>query len=98
MTRQCGWLSLAALLLMVSSVGCSSSQVVRGQNVEGMQTVNAGTEWDPYCDPYGGHGGQDCVVKYRVPSDYVYPPPGDAPSTVVYPYYTHKGPDCFFAK
>ena len=35
-------------------------------------------------------------MKYREPRDLVYPPPGDQPATVQYPYYTVKGPDCFF--
>jgi len=43
------------------------------------------------------HGGrvQDWCVPYHVPHDFVYPNAGP-PATVQYPYYTCKGPDCFF--
>lgn len=37
-------------------------------------------------------GGQ----PYCIPRDLAYPPPGDMPGIVQYPYYTNKGPDCFF--
>lgn len=33
---------------------------------------------------------------YHVPHDLSYPPHGDMPGIVQYPYYTNKGPDCFF--
>lgn len=55
----------------------------------GCQGCNGG------CDECGclfGHGGR----PYCVPNDLVYPPPGDMPGIVQYPYYTNKGPDCFF--
>lgn len=35
-------------------------------------------------------------MKYREPQNLVYPPAGDEPAVVQYPYYTVKGPDCFF--
>lgn len=51
------------------------------------------------CDGRGrrcnGQGRGDCWVPYHVPDDYVFPTPGP-PATVQYPYYTCKGPDCFF--
>jgi hypothetical protein len=97
-------LSVAACaMLALSAVGCGRfSQTVRAQNLEGAMPYTVGTgQWDPNCPPgmdaYGtGFGGAPCAVRFRVPGDFVYPPPGDAPATVVYPYYTHKGPDCFF--
>lgn len=61
-----------------------------------------------HCRCHGGchgchgccHGGCDecCFggTPYCVPRDLAYPPPGDMPGIVQYPYYTSKGPDCFF--
>jgi len=43
---------------------------------------------------YGGRCANWCV-PYHVPHDYVFPVAGP-PATVQYPYYTCKGPDCFF--
>ena len=35
--------------------------------------------------------------NYKVPDNLVYPNPMPTPAgLVMYPYYTHKGPDCFF--
>ena len=47
------------------------------------------------CRRCGGRGCQSCWVPYHVPRDFVFPNAGP-PATVQYPYYTCKGPDCFF--
>ena len=44
----------------------------------------------------GGRGCGMCCRPFHVPRDLVYPPAGDVPAIVQYPYYTCKGPDCFF--
>jgi hypothetical protein len=69
--------------------------------------VNAyGEECDPNC--FDGNGrcrhclgaGCRCCRPYRVPRNLMYPPqdeiPGVSSGIVQYPYYTCKGPDCFF--
>ena len=57
---------------------------------------------DDDCDGMraGGHFGKhgcygSCGVPYHVPHDFVFPQAGP-PAVVQYPYYTCKGPDCFF--
>jgi hypothetical protein len=35
-------------------------------------------------------------TPYHIPHDLSYPSAGDQFGVVQYPYYTHKGPDCFF--
>lgn len=94
-----------AALLLPSMTGCSSqnSQVARGQapsptyvNAHGEEClddcVDVTTGRCRYCR---GRGCRHCR-PYRVPRDLVYPPRGDLPAIVQYPYYTCKGPDCFF--
>lgn len=68
--------------------------------------------YGPTCPPagYGGYGAYpdphhrrfaydpQYDIRYRVPDGLRYPPPGDVPAVVQYPYYTHKGPDDFFLK
>lgn len=49
---------------------------------------------DSLCNPYPGHVGYK--MTYKEPNCLVYPPANDQPATVQYPYYTLKGPDCFF--
>jgi hypothetical protein len=70
--------------------------------------VNAyGEECDPNCFDDSGRcrhcrgAGCKCCRPYRVPKNLVYPPAGmdgtaGAGGIVQYPYYTCKGPDCFF--
>jgi hypothetical protein len=87
-------------------VGCSHHpNIVRGQSpAEGPGQPTVVGTYDPTCPPgYGpacppGHcPWADCYdFKYREPRDLVYPPPNAAPPVVQYPYYTCKGPDCFF--
>lgn len=54
-----------------------------------------------YCGP-DGCGHEFCAppscyrFQYRVPQGLNYPPPNAMPGMVQYPYYTVKGPDCFF--
>lgn len=57
------------------------------------------------CPPGYGHGQGDCNTgigqdkfsyAYKVPNDLVYPPAGGVGGSVVYPYYTHRGPSDFF--
>ena len=53
------------------------------------------------CAP-GGFGHDFCAppqshrFQYVVPQGLNYPPPNAMPGVVQYPYYTVKGPDCFF--
>jgi hypothetical protein len=68
--------------------------------------------YGPGCPPagYGGYGAYpdprhrrfaydpQYNIRYRIPDGLRYPPPGDVPAVVQYPYYTHKGPDDFFLK
>ncbi len=100
---------VAAAACLPFAVGCSqNSQVVRGQQPEfapPAENVIYGDEYgDEDCDECDRHGrhGRGCHCRkcrpYCVPNDLVYPPPGDAPAVVQYPYYTVKGPDCFFHK
>lgn len=45
----------------------------------------------------GGYGYERSYkFKYKEPRDLRYPPVGDVPAVVQYPYYTFKGPDDFF--
>lgn len=54
-----------------------------------------------YCSPYDC-GRDFCAprqayrFKYVVPQGLSYPEPNAMPGVVQYPYYTFKGPDCFF--
>jgi len=45
----------------------------------------------PYCAPRQWHR-----FSYHVPAGLSYPPANSMPAVVQYPYYVHKGPDCFF--
>ncbi|MFN0052199.1 MAG: hypothetical protein ACKV0T_08405 [Planctomycetales bacterium] len=91
-----------AAALLPGLIGCSQNpNLVRGQNPE-FCPVPEGMSGE-YCPPDDGmchngcHGPHCCHCRpYCIPNDLVYPPPGDAPAIVQYPYYTTKGPDCFF--
>lgn len=92
-------LSLFAVALLTLTVGCgATSQVVRSQGPSGPATY--GGEYCPEdCNPYCADGCIDC--RYNIPRDLSYPPGamggfGAMPAVVQYPYYTCKGPDCFF--
>jgi hypothetical protein len=86
------WLVAVAACLPFA-VGCSqNSQVVRGQQPDYCPPMYGGE----YCDDGGWCNGWCNCQPYCVPNDLVYPPPGDMPAIVQYPYYTNKGPDCFF--
>jgi hypothetical protein len=94
-------LSLAAAAACLTfAVGCSqNSHVVRGQQPEYGTPVVSGDycEIDDDSNCRHGHGCHCSMCQpYCVPNDLVYPPPGDQPAIVQYPYYTTKGPDCFF--
>lgn len=94
------------------AVGCSSqraqvakaqvgqAQVARGQQADYCPPGAQGNVvYGDYCDDGCSHGPGCCCLRcrpYCVPNDLVYPPPGDLPGIVQYPYYTTKGPDCFF--
>jgi hypothetical protein len=99
---------VAAAALVPLFVGCSSqrAQVARGQAPAGQNVTAYGEE---ICDEDGyalssrrhlcRHcGGRGCCYcrPYHVPRDLSYPPEAGLPATVQYPYYTCKGPDCFF--
>jgi hypothetical protein len=57
-------------------------------------------ECEEYCDDGRHCHGPGCkchhCLPYHIPHDLSYPPMGDMPGVVQYPYYTCKGPDCFF--
>jgi hypothetical protein len=97
----------AAAALLPLFVGCSSqrSQVARAQSPSGQYVTAYGDEVcddDCYdqgrrhrCKHCGGRGCSACCRPYHVPTDLSYPPA--SPMAIVqYPYYTCKGPDCFF--
>lgn len=81
------------------------AQIARSQSPAGTTPAASG---DEYCDEdcfdeagncrhCQGHGCCHCR-GYRIPRHMVYPPQGELPGIVQYPYYTCKGPDCFFAE
>ncbi len=99
----------AAAALFTLCVGCSSqkAQVARGQGPAGTYTTAYG---DPICDQeceaqntrrrgckccMGRGCGACCGNPYCVPRNLSYPQAAP-PAIVQYPYYTCKGPDCFF--
>lgn len=94
-----------AVALLPFFVGCSGQrggQVARAQGpAGGYPTANAGQSGDDCyeqsrrCNRCNGRGCRFCR-PYHVPTDLVYPQAGPAMATVQYPYYTNKGPDCFF--
>lgn len=106
------WLFLsAAAMLLTCGVGCSSSQVVRGQAPADGVLADNDCEADCDCDECSRRDMRrarraarrdarqaNChhCVPYSIPHDLSYPPHGDMPGIVQYPYYTVKGPDCFF--
>jgi hypothetical protein len=54
-----------------------------------------------YCQPSCGHGWAPThyhTFEYRQPKNLVYPPANQPAAVVQYPYYTVKGPSCFFYK
>ena len=60
-----------------------------------------GSSYGAGCPNYDCQGGwcapaQFHRMKYKTPSNLSYPEPSAGPAVVQYPYYTHKGPDCFF--
>ena len=94
-----------------SQVARGQTPVAAGQPAAGQPSsgtyVNAyGEECDPNCFDENGvcrHCcglGCCCCRPYRVPKNLRYPPQGEIPGVssgiVQYPYYTCKGPDCFF--
>jgi hypothetical protein len=99
---------VAAAALVPLFVGCSSqkAQVARGQAPAGQNVTAYGDEIcdeDGYAQSSRRHlcrhcGGRGCGFcrPYHVPRDLSYPPQAGLPATVQYPYYTCKGPDCFF--
>ena len=112
MRRIC--LCLVAMAWLSSfNVGCmQNAGVVRGQAPADAPQTSAvaypvGDEFqgNPDCPPsYGNPHCKFCRLGmphrtcYSEPQNMTYPPRGDMPAVVQYPYYTTKGPDCFFAK
>jgi hypothetical protein len=102
----------AALLPGLFGCSSQSSQVARGQAPAAAAQQSTGTnvnaygeECDPNCFDESGRcrhcRGLGCCYcrPYRVPKNLVYPPggvDGAFGGIVQYPYYTCKGPDCFF--
>jgi hypothetical protein len=91
-------------------VGCSQhASTVRGQSPQdcppGAQPHQGGygtgsyTGWERGC-PCHGDGGMEMESganhRYVEPRYLQYPNQPDVPAVYQYPYYTHKGPDCFF--
>ncbi|MFN5296942.1 MAG: hypothetical protein ACK5HA_01490 [Planctomycetaceae bacterium] len=102
-------LLLATGVLLPLTTGCSSSRVVRGQNpaIEGV--AGDYCEADCECDECSRRDlrrarrmerrmnrPEHVCTPYHIPHDLSYPSAGDQFGVVQYPYYTHKGPDCFF--
>src|SRR5262249_27644034 len=97
-------LAMAVVVVPLATGCCENSQTVRGQS------PSYGPMTGDMCDVYGnacqdparcrpGRGCKGAACRpYCVPSDSVYPAPWDGPAIVQYPYYTCKGPDCFFRK
>lgn len=94
---------LAALAFIPLAVGCSQNgNIVRGQGPSNGYVGSYDDCWE--CPVHGDNcpGPSKCrhcckcCRPYHVPNDLSYPPPGDMPAVVQYPYYTCKGPDCFF--
>ena len=101
--------SLIATVTVVSAVGCGQhSGVVRGQGGScypggncpspfTAQPYNNGWNCTPVCMP--GADGAPMVPSgthyYAEPKCLQYPS-AEGPAVVQYPYYTLKGPDCFF--
>ena len=102
----------AALLLVTGCCNCQTqstaaigtrAEVARAQS----STADGATNVDEFCDEdicceddsscrfCNGWGCCHCR-PYRIPTNLVYPPQGAMPGIVQYPYYTCKGPDCFF--
>jgi hypothetical protein len=83
--------------------GQAQNQVARGQSPTG-GAVEIYDDCDDECFDENGHcrhcRGHGCCHcrPYRVPKNLRYPPAGQMPGIVQYPYYTCKGPDCFFAE
>jgi hypothetical protein len=86
--------SCAGMLLALATGCTQNSQVVRGQNA-GAYPMASGEYCMDDCE-YCSDGSCSHCQPYCIPGDLVYPPPNDMPGIVQYPYYTHKGPDCFF--
>jgi hypothetical protein len=106
-------LALVAIVLVPFAVGCSqNSQIVRGQApAESQAWASAANGEEAECDdPNCPHCRKrswcercrsHCCCHcepYCIPCDVSFPPAGDLPGIVQYPYYTNKGPDCFFHK
>src|SRR5579871_1905864 len=58
------------------------------------------TDTCPYCGGNCRRGFCACRQFYKptycVPRNLSYPPPNTPPAVIQYPYYTCKGPDCFY--
>lgn len=79
-----------------------------GQSIAAQPGAATAGAYDPNCvyeDEYGDYCDDSChgpackcrmCLPYHIPCDLSYPPMGDMPGVVQYPYYTCKGPDCFF--
>ena len=104
----------AVLLPLCMGCSSQRSQVARGQGPSGTYVTAYGDQvCNDDCDPacrrrrcrFCGGCGCPCCRPYCVPNDLSYPPDGtngpagaNLPAIVQYPYYTCKGPDCFFKK
>jgi hypothetical protein len=89
-------LPLLAAALFGMCVGCSTSQqVVRSQ---GPSMYGSGCEYcESGCERCRGAGWCQHCPAYNIPRDLSYPQGiGGMPAVIQYPYYTCKGPDCFF--
>lgn len=72
----------------------------------GYETYSAGSEpygsYDSgsYCDPHSRVRGRVPPERsrfiYKTPKNLTYPGANQMPAVIQYPYYTCKGPDCFF--
>lgn len=78
----------------------TGTEVVYGDQNGGYGGGAYGDDCGPNCDGQMCRGfyapRQFYRATYKVPGNLKYPTPNQPPAVIQYPYYTHKGPDCFF--
>ncbi|MFO1023280.1 MAG: hypothetical protein U0903_21710 [Planctomycetales bacterium] len=97
------WAGLVAALILTTA-NCQAdlrSMLIRGQSPDNGQYADPGNGGYDYCDQYGrpcrGRYPREWYrFSYQTPRNLTYPAPNMQPAVVQYPYYTLKGPDCFF--
>jgi len=67
-----------------------------GPAYEPYGSYNSAEMCDPYCRLRGRVPPEWNRFVYKTPRNLTYPAPNQMPGVIQYPYYTCKGPDCFF--